>query len=393
MAASVLWLKNYWLYINMTPDTDLDFNALAADIKAWGLALGFAAVGICDIDLKAYSADLEAFLAKGFHGEMAFMERDPHYRTDATHLLAGTLRIISVRMDYLPPNTKMVKQLKNAKKAYISRYAIGGDYHKFMRKRLAKLAMKINERVAGYGYRAITDSAPLMEKPIAEKAGLGWIGKNTLLLNKEAGSWFFLGELLTTLPLPVDTPVINDGCQNCQACLKICPTGALINAKQIDARRCISYLTIEHKTAIPVELRPLMGNRIYGCDDCQLICPWNRYAPQTAESHFHARHDFDKAELIDLFSWDENTFLEKTIGSAMRRLGHSRWLRNIAVALGNAPYEPLIVAALEQRLNTNDALVKEHIEWALGAQRQKKGLTSVIDDKLKKINEKLNEHY
>lgn len=374
-------------------NTALDLNALTADIKAWGLALGFAAVGICDADLSAYSADLKTFLAKGFHGEMEFMARDPQYRTDATHLLPGTLRIISVRMNYLPPNTKMVKQLKNGKKAYISRYAIGGDYHKFMRKRLAKLAMQINERVAGYGYRAITDSAPLMEKPIAEKAGLGWIGKNTLLLNKEAGSWFFLGELLTTLPLPIDTPVMKDGCQNCQACLKICPTGALIDAKQIDARRCISYLTIEHKTAIPLELRSLMGNRIYGCDDCQLICPWNRYAPATAESHFHARNDFDNAELIDLFSWDETTFLEKTIGSAMRRLGHTRWLRNIAVALGNAPYDPAIVAALEHRLSTSDAMVKEHIEWALAAQAQKNGDAVAIDEKLKKISEKLNEHY
>lgn len=376
-----------------TENSPLDFDALAKDIKAWGLALGFAAVGICDIDLSAYSADLEAFLAKGFHGEMDFMARDPQYRTDATHLLAGTLRIISVRMNYLPPNTHMVKQLKNAKKAYISRYAIGGDYHKFMRKRLAKLAKQINDRVAGYGYRALTDSAPLMEKPIAEKAGLGWIGKNTLLLNQEAGSWFFLGELLTTLPLPLDTPLLKDGCQNCQACLKICPTGALIDAKQIDARRCISYLTIEHKTAIPLELRPLMGNRIYGCDDCQLICPWNRYAPATAEAQFHARNDFDRAELVDLFSWDEATFLEKTLGSAMRRLGHSRWLRNIAVAMGNAPYDDNIVIALQQRLDTSDALVKEHIEWALAEQLAKKDKVPVVDDKLKKITTKLNVHY
>ena len=203
----------------------LDLNELATEIKTWGLALGFAAVGICDVDLEAYSADLKAFLAKGFQGEMDFMTRNPEYRTDPTQLLPDALRIISVRMNYLPPNTQMVKQLKNPKKAYISRYAIGGDYHKFMRKRLAKLAMQINNKVSGYGYRAITDSAPLMEKPIAEKAGLGWIGKNTLLLNKEAGSWFFLGELLTTLPLPIDTPVVKDGCQNCQACLKICPGG------------------------------------------------------------------------------------------------------------------------------------------------------------------------
>lgn len=371
----------------------LDLNALAAEIKAWGLALGFAAVGICDVDLEAYSADLKAFLAKGFQGEMDFMTRNPEGRTDPTQLLPHALRVISVRMNYLPPNTQMVKQLKSPKKAYISRYAIGGDYHKFMRKRLAKLAMQINHKVSGYGYRAITDSAPLMEKPLAEKAGLGWIGKNTLLLNKEAGSWFFLGELLTTLPLPIDTPVVKDGCQNCQACLKICPTGALIEAKQIDARRCISYLTIEHKSAIPLELRPLIGNRIYGCDDCQLICPWNRYAPETAETQFHARHDFDKAELIALFAWDEATFFEKTLGSAMRRLGHLRWLRNIAVALGNAPYDPTIVMALQNRLHNSDPMVKEHIEWALAEQERKKGCVPAIDPKLQKISGKLNVHY
>ncbi len=373
--------------------TALDFNALAADIKEWGLSLGFAAVGICDIDLNTYRADLEAFVEKGFHGEMEYLARNPELRTDATHLLIGALRIISVRMNYLPPNTQMVKQLKNSKKAYVSRYAVGGDYHKLMRKRLAKLAKQINERVAGYGYRAITDSAPLMEKPIAEKAGLGWIGKNTLLLNKEAGSWFFLGELLTTLPLPVDKPVIQDGCQNCQACLKICPTGALINAKQIDARRCISYLTIEHKTAIPLELRPLMGNRIYGCDDCQLICPWNRYAPATAEPQFHARNDFDSAELVELFSWSEKTFLEKTIGSAIRRLGHARWLRNIAVAMGNAVYDNAIIAALEQRLDYSDVMIREHIEWALTQQRAKKDKAHLEDAQLKKITAKLNVHY
>ncbi len=371
----------------------LDFETLAADIKQWGLDLGFAAVGICDVDLTAYSADLDAFIAKGFHGEMDYMARNPPYRSDATQLLPGALRIISVRLNYLPPNTSMVKQLKNSKKAYISRYAVGGDYHKLMRKRLARLAKQINERVAGYGYRALTDSAPLMEKPIAEKAGLGWIGKNTLLLSKEAGSWFFLGELLTTLPLPVDKPVIQDGCQNCQACLNICPTGALVNAKQIDARRCISYLTIEHKTAIPLELRPLIGNRIYGCDDCQLICPWNRYAPATTENHFYARNHFDSAELVDLFAWDEKTFTEKTEGSAIRRLGHSRWLRNIAVAMGNADFDRTIVAALEQRLSYPDALVKEHVEWAILQQQEKKNAVHLENLPLKKITAKLNAHY
>lgn len=373
--------------------TSLNFDTLAADIKQWGIALGFAAVGICDVDLNAYRADFRAFIEKGFHGEMDYMARNPELRTDATHLLAGALRIISVRMNYLPPNTQMVKQLKNSKKAYVSRYAVGGDYHKLMRKRLAKLAKQINEQVEGYGYRALTDSAPLMEKPIAEKAGLGWIGKNTLLLSKEAGSWFFLGELLTTLPLPVDTPVIQDGCQNCQACLKICPTGALVNAKQIDARRCISYLTIEHKTAIPIELRLLIGNRIYGCDDCQLICPWNRYAPATAETHFHARNDFDRAELVELFSWDEATFLEKTLGTAIRRLGHTRWLRNIAVAMGNAAYDEAIIVALTQRVDYPDPMVKEHIDWALAQQLSKKDKLHLENPPLKKITTKLNMHY
>ena len=373
--------------------TTLDFNQLANDIKTWGREVGFADVGICDIDLSAYRGDLEAFLEKSFHGEMEYLARAPEKRLDATQLLPGALRIIAVRMNYLPPHTNLVKQLKNGRKAYVSRYAVGGDYHKFMRKRLAQLAKKINDTVGGYGYRAITDSAPLMEKPIAEKAGLGWIGKNTLLLNKQAGSWFFLGELLTTLPLPIDTPISNDGCQNCQACLKICPTGALVNAKQIDARRCISYLTIEHKTAIPLELRPLMGNRIYGCDDCQLICPWNRYAPASTEKQFFARQDLDSADLIELFAWDETTFLTKTEGSAIRRLGHSRWLRNIAVAMGNAPYDEAIIAALQQRATIDNALIKEHVVWALSQQQQKKDVSPQADEKLRKINEKLNLHY
>ena len=372
--------------------TTLDFNQLANDIKTWGREVGFADVGICDIDLSAYRGDLEAFLEKSFHGEMEYLARAPEKRLDATQLLPGALRIIAVRMNYLPPHTNLVKQLKNGRKAYVSRYAVGGDYHKFMRKRLAQLAKKINDTVGGYGYRAITDSAPLMEKPIAEKAGLGWIGKNTLLLNKQAGSWFFLGELLTTLPLPIDTPISNDGCQNCQACLKICPTGALVNAKQIDARRCISYLTIEHKTAIPLELRPLMGNRIYGCDDCQLICPWNRYAPASTEKQFFARQDLDSADLIELFAWDETTFLTKTEGSAIRRLGHSRWLRNIAVAMGNAPYDEAIIAALQQRATIDNALIKEHVVWALSQQQQKKDVSPQADEKLRKINEKLNLH-
>ena len=373
--------------------TTLDFNQLANDIKTWGREVGFADVGICDIDLSAYRGDLEAFLEKSFHGEMEYLARAPEKRLDATQLLPGALCIIAVRMNYLPPHTNLVKQLKNGRKAYVSRYAVGGDYHKFMRKRLAQLAKKINDTVGGYGYRAITDSAPLMEKPIAEKAGLGWIGKNTLLLNKQAGSWFFLGELLTTLPLPIDTPISNDGCQNCQACLKICPTGALVNAKQIDARRCISYLTIEHKTAIPLELRPLMGNRIYGCDDCQLICPWNRYAPASTEKQFFARQDLDSADLIELFAWDETTFLTKTEGSAIRRLGHSRWLRNIAVAMGNAPYDEAIIAALQQRATIDNALIKEHVVWALSQQQQKKDVSPQADEKLRKINEKLNLHY
>ncbi len=371
----------------------LDFETLATQIKAWALELGFAAAGICDVDLSAYRDDLETFLAKGFHGEMDYLERNAAMRTDPNYLLPEVMRIISVRMNYLPPYSQSVKQLKNPSKAYISRYAIGGDYHKLMRKRLAKLAHKINAEVSGYGYRAISDSAPLMEKPIAEKAGLGWIGKNTLLLNKEAGSWFFLGELLTTLPLPIDQVQQEDGCKNCQACLKICPTAALIDAKQIDARRCISYLTIEHKTAIPVEFRRLIGNRIYGCDDCQLICPWNRYAPAGTEPHFFARQDFEHPELITLFNWDETTFLQKTEGSALRRLGYTRWLRNIATALGNAPYDPLIVSALQQRLSYPDTMVQEHIHWALKQQDEDRQHPKRVDEKLKKINEKLNVNY
>lgn len=364
---------------------------LAHHIKAWGQELGFAQVGITDCDLSQYEPGFLSWLEKNFHGEMDYMARHGTKRSRPAELVPGTLRIISVRMDYLPPHTSAVKTLQDDQKAYISRYALGGDYHKFMRKKLEQLAQHIQAEIGTFGYRAFTDSAPVLERPIAEKAGLGWTGKNTLLLNQQAGSWFFLGELFTDLPLPMDAPLANEHCGKCVACLKICPTQALVAPYQLDARRCISYLTIELHGSIPTEFRPLMGNRIYGCDDCQLVCPWNRYAKASAELQFHAKHGLDNTDLVKLFLWNEQEFLQYTEGSAIRRLGHERWLRNIAVALGNAPTTPDIISALKQREQDESVLVREHVAWAL--QQHANNTANRKDKNVLKLSTKLNENY
>ncbi len=350
-------------------DTNLDLSQLTSEIKRWGVELGFQQIGITDTDLTQHEENFRTWLAKNFHGEMNYMETHGSKRYRPQELIPGTIRIITARMDYLPANTNMLKTLQNPQQGYISRYALGRDYHTLIRKRLNSLAQKIMEKTSSFGYRAFADSAPVLEKPLAEKAGLGWIGKHTNLLNRQAGSWFFLGEIYTDLPLPIDAPVKNH-CGTCSACIDICPTQAIVGPYQLDARRCISYFTIELRGPIPVELRPLMGNRIYGCDDCQLVCPWNRFAKPTDEKDFQPRHGLESAQLLELFAWTEEDFLKKTAGSAIRRIGYECWLRNIAVALGNAPHDEKTVQALQNKLHHSSALVREHVEWALMMQNK-----------------------
>jgi len=342
----------------------INMNQLAASIKGWGTELGFQQVGITDSNLTHYEPQFLRWLENHFHGEMSYMEKHGIKRYKPDQLIPNTLRIISLRMDYLPPATNILHVLQNNALGYISRYALGRDYHKLIRKRLSALTAKITQEIGIFSYRVFTDSAPVLEKPLAEKAGLGWIGKHTNLINRQAGSWFFLGEIFTDLPLPIDTPLKNH-CGTCTACIDICPTKAIIAPYQLDARRCISYLTIELQGSIPLEFRPLIGNRIYGCDDCQLVCPWNRFAKPTVEKEFHARHGLDSKDLISLFSWSEADFLKNTEGSAIRRIGYNRWLRNIAVALGNAGRTPAILEALQAKLDYPSDLVKEHVKWAL----------------------------
>ncbi len=334
-------------------------------IRRWGHELGFQAIGITDTDLSGQEAQLLNWLEAGRHGEMAWMARHGTLRSRPEELVPGTRRIISARMDYLPePAADPWAILGDGERAYVSRYALGRDYHKLVRRRLQRLADHIEAAVGPFGYRVFTDSAPVMEKPLAQKAGLGWQGKHTNLVARDAGNWFFLGEIHIDLPLPVDSPE-RDHCGDCAECLDICPTGAITAPYELDARRCISYLTIEHPGPIPDELRPLMGNRIYGCDDCLLVCPWNRFATATAEADFMPRQGLDTARLLDLFLWDEATFLDRTAGSAIRRIGHVLWLRNLAVALGNAPGAPEVVEALRRRREHPEPLVREHVEWAL----------------------------
>jgi epoxyqueuosine reductase len=351
----------------------LDLDNLAENIKTWGQDLGFQQVGITDIDLSQHEKFLQDWLDKGYHGEMDYMEERGMMRARPDELLPGTLRCISVRMDYLPPNAQFARTLKDKNKAYISRYALGRDYHKVIRNRLKKLGQQISQHVEQYQGRPFVDSAPILEHAVAEKAGLGWTGKHSLTLNSEAGSWFFLGELLINLPLPIDAPVAEQ-CGSCVACMTICPTQAIVEPYVVDARRCISYLTIELDGTIPEEFRPLIGNRVYGCDDCQLICPWNKFAQTTKESDFHPRSHLSHQELLTLFQWNETTFLKNTEGSAIRRIGFEKWQRNIAIGLGNAPFSQNIVDALENEITLNSELtpmVKEHVLWAL-AQQQKK---------------------
>lgn len=343
-----------------------DFTKLAADIKRWGQDLGFQQVGITNTQLDEAEVHLMTWLDAGHHGEMEYMARHGNKRSRPEALQPGTLRIISARMDYLPPSGADPEAvLADASLGYISRYALGRDYHKVLRSRLQKLAQRIGEAAGPFNYRAFADSAPVLEKALAQKAGLGWIGKHTNLINQHAGSWFFLGELYTDLPLPVDDVPAQNRCGTCRACIDVCPTQAIIGPYQLDARRCISYLTIELRGAIPVEFRPLIGNRIYGCDDCQLFCPWNRFARPTDESDFSPRTGLDAPQLVDLFAWSEEEFLQRTEGSAIRRIGYECWLRNIAVALGNASSTPAIIAALQARADHASGMVREHVQWAL----------------------------
>jgi len=343
-------------------------RALKHAIREWGRELGFQAVGIAHLDQSLAGARLREWLAAGRHGEMDYMARHGSKRWVAGELVPGTLSAISARMDYWPGDTHdPLDLLEQPQRAYVSRYALGRDYHKLLRARLQKLADRIAAQIGPFGHRVFVDSAPVLEKPLAASAGLGWIGKHTNLIARDGGSYFFLGEIYTDLPLPEDEPV-SDHCGSCRRCIDACPTGALPAPYQIDARRCISYLTIELHGAIPPELRPLIGNRIYGCDDCQLVCPWNRYARLAGEHDFRARHGLDAASLVELFGWDEAGFLARTEGSAIRRIGHLRWLRNIAIALGNAPADARIVAALQARAGHPDAVVSEAVQWALARQ-------------------------
>jgi epoxyqueuosine reductase len=342
----------------------MDFPALAEQIKAWGRELGFQKVGIAAIDLPADEQRLLEWLAAGRHGEMEYMERHGTKRARPAELVPGTVRVISARMDYWPGGSDAEAVLVDPALAYISRYAVGRDYHKVVRHRLARLAERIASAAGTTGYRAFTDSAPVLEKALARDAGLGWIGKHTNLLDRHDGSWFFLGEVFTDLPLPVDAPVTAH-CGSCTACIDVCPTRAIVAPYQLDARRCISYLTIELDGPIPEEFRAAMGNRIYGCDDCQLVCPWNRYARMTTEPGFHPRHGLDAPPLVELFAWTESDFLERTAGSAIRRIGHVRWLRNIAIALGNSPASGETVAALGARADHPNAVVRDAVRWAL----------------------------
>lgn len=344
--------------------TTRDLRALAATIKIWGRELGFQAVGIADADLAAAEPGLLAWLERGLHGEMDYMARHGLRRARPRELVPGTLRVIGARMDYLPAAAPAATVLADGTKAFVSRYALGRDYHKVLRGRLQALADRIGAAVGEFGYRVFTDSAPVLEVELATRAGLGWRGKHTLALAREAGSYFFLGEIYTDLPLPADAPV-GAHCGTCAQCLDACPTGAIVAPYRLDARRCISYLTIELKGSIPVELRPLVGNRVYGCDDCQLVCPWNKYAQVAAEPDFRVREGLDDVTLVELFGWTESDFRSRLAGSAIHRIGYERWSRNLAVGLGNAPTAEEVVAALRARADDPSALVREHVAWAL----------------------------
>jgi epoxyqueuosine reductase len=355
-----------------TPAATPDWSALATRIGEWGRALGFDAIGVAGVELSEEEARLMRWLDAGRHGEMDYMARHGARRARPAELVPGTVRVISARLNYWPEGAYDARAvLDDPSLAYVARYATGRDYHKVLRGKLAALAKRIEGEVGPFGHRVFTDSAPVLEVALAARAGLGWRGKHTLLLSRDVGSYYFLGEIYTDLPLPL-TPAASAHCGTCTACIPACPTGAIVAPYELDARRCISYLTIEHHGSIPEELRPLVGNRIYGCDDCQLACPWNRYAQVAATPDFAAvRHGLDRASLVELFGWTEQEFLRRMEGSAIRRIGYARWSRNVAVALGNAPASPEVIAALERRRDDPSPLVREHVAWALARQRER----------------------
>ncbi len=353
--------------MNQTPA--FDPAAAKRKLAARARKLGFDRIGVAPIDIAEDEQHLLHWLDAGFHGEMDYMHRHGAMRSRPQELSPGTIRVVSARMDYWPEAARDADAvLADADSGYISRYALGRDYHKVLRGALARLSKELAADIGPFGYRVCVDSAPVLEKALARNAGLGWIGKHTNLISREAGSWFFLGEILTDLPLPEDEPA-SAHCGTCTACMTACPTEAIVAPYRLDARRCIAYLTIEHHSAIPVELRPAIGNRIYGCDDCQLVCPWNKFARAASHPDFKVRHGLDAARLTELFGWTEGQFEERMRGSAIYRIGYERWLRNIAVALGNARTSEAVVAALERRRGEASELVREHIEWALGRHR------------------------
>jgi epoxyqueuosine reductase len=354
----------------MTAAASIDLHALKRELAERARALGFGALGVASIDIPEDERHLLRWLEAGFHGEMHYMQRHGVMRSRPQQLSPGTVRVVSARMDYWPGAAQAAPAvLADGTLAYISRYALGRDYHKVLRHALATLARELQRRIGPFGYRVCVDTAPVLEKAHARDAGLGWIGKHTNLIARDAGSWFFLGEILTDLPLPVDERA-SAHCGSCRACIPACPTGAIVAPYRLDARRCISYLTIEHRSAIPTELRPAIGNRIYGCDDCQLVCPWNKFARAAAHPDFKVRHGLDAAALPQLFRWTAAEFAERLRGTAIYRIGHARWLRNIAVALGNAPRSAEVMGALEARREDPSALVREHVQWALERQRR-----------------------
>ena len=346
------------------PAANPDPAALALRFKALARAHGFQRCGISGIDLGEDESHLRDWLARGLYGTMDWMARHGDKRTRPSELVPGTVRVLSVGLDYGHDDDAAWDNLRDGERAYVARYALGRDYHKLMRNRLQKLAEHVAAEVGPFGHRVFVDSAPVLERALARNAGLGWIGKHTCLIDKDGGSWFFLGELFVDIPLPIDPPATAH-CGSCTRCIDVCPTGAITAPYRLDARRCISYLTIEHEGSIDEELRPQMGNRIYGCDDCQLVCPWNKFAKRSDEPDFRARNDLDKASLAELFAWEEDEFLRRSEGSAIRRSGHERWLRNIAIALGNAPTTPEVLAALATRRHHPSPVVREHVEWAL----------------------------
>lgn len=343
--------------------------SLKDEIRQWGRELGFQQIGFASPSLEEHEEYLNAWIEAGYHGEMDYMSSHGTKRSRPAELVEGTRSVITARMDYLPADVETTQLLNQHDKAYISRYALGRDYHKLIRKRLTQLARKIEQTVGEYGYRAFVDSAPVLERALATRSGLGWIGKNSMLIHPKAGSFFFLGEILTDLPLSEDAAYPKDHCGSCNACHVACPTQAFVGDKILDGRRCISYLTIELKGPIPESLRAGMGNRIFGCDDCQLVCPWNRFTRTTQESDFTPRHSLDSADLCELFLWSEEEFLKKTEGTPIRRAGFERWLRNIAVALGNASGSSQVIQALQAREAFESELVREHVHWALKQHR------------------------